>query len=142
MIYITNSEKETFELGKRLSDKVKKGDIFLVNGSLGAGKSVLIRGISSGLGINEPMPSPTFTIVNEYNAREKIYHFDLYRITDSFELFEIGFEEYLYSGGVIFIEWPDKAGDLLPVSKNCIKIDINIKDNNKREININWNDEK
>ncbi|HOJ64947.1 MAG TPA: tRNA (adenosine(37)-N6)-threonylcarbamoyltransferase complex ATPase subunit type 1 TsaE [Spirochaetota bacterium] len=142
MIYITNSEKETFELGKTIANKTKSGYIFLVNGELGVGKSVLIRGIAAGLGIQEPMPSPTFTIVNEYIGKEKIYHFDLYRINEPFELFEIGFEEYIYSNAVIFIEWPSKAGDLLPSSERCIRIDIKIKDNDKREIIIEGFNEK
>ena len=138
MLYITNSEKETFDLGKSLSEKAKEGDIFLVNGELGVGKSVLIRGMANGLGIKEAMPSPTFTIVNEYIGNSKIYHFDLYRIVEEFELFEIGFEEYIYSNAISFIEWPYKAGSLLPSMDKCIKIDIKIKDNNQREIKIEW----
>lgn len=138
MIYITNSEKETFEVGRSLASKVEKGDVFLVNGSLGVGKSVLIRGIASGLGIEEEMLSPSFTIVNEYNAKNKIYHFDFYRIREAFELFEIGFEEYIYSDAVSFIEWPYKAKDLLPSLNKCIKIEIKIVNNNKREIKIEW----
>ena len=104
MKFYSKSEKETFEFAKSIANRVKAGDIFLIKGPLGAGKSVFIRGISRGLGVNEPMPSPSFTIVNEYKGIFTIYHFDFYRINTPFELYEIGFEDYIYSNGVSFIE--------------------------------------
>jgi len=136
MTYYSNSETDTINIGREISGNVKSGDIFLINGDLGAGKSVLVRGIASGLGINTPMPSPTFTIVNDYKGKFLIYHFDLYRINDPFELYEIGFEDYIYSQGVTFIEWPSKAGELLP--ENAINIDIKFGNDNSRIIDIKW----
>jgi tRNA threonylcarbamoyladenosine biosynthesis protein TsaE len=136
MVFLSRSEKETFLFAKSLASKIKAGDVFLIEGPLGAGKSVFVRGLASGLGITEPMPSPTFTIINEYSGLFTIYHFDFYRLNDPFELYEIGFEEYIYSDGISLIEWPSKAGDLIP--ENGIKVNIKIK-NEAREIAITWN---
>lgn len=135
MRFISGSEKETFDLGYKVSKKAKAGDVFLLKGSLGVGKSVFVRGMARGLGINEPMPSPSFTILNEYKGKFHVYHFDFYRINDPFELFEIGFEEYINSEGISFIEWPEKAGDMIP--DEAILIQIKIIDD-KREISIKW----
>lgn len=135
MIFISSSEKETIEFAKSLAGKIKPGNIFLVEGSLGVGKSVFIRGVARGLGVIDSMPSPTFTIVNEYKGKYPIYHFDFYRINDPIELYEIGLEEYLYSDGVCFIEWPSKAGELLP--KDTINVKIGFI-NNKRKVEIKW----
>lgn len=134
-IFTSKTPDETFKIGLEISSQIKSGDIFLVNGGLGAGKSVLIRGIAKGLGVTEDLPSPTFTIVNEYSGKFKVYHFDLYRIDAPYELYEIGFEDYIYSDGVSFIEWPSKCGELLP--EEAIEIDINII-NGIREIVIKW----
>jgi tRNA threonylcarbamoyladenosine biosynthesis protein TsaE len=135
MKFISRSEKETFQYAKSLSEKIKPGNVFLIQGSLGAGKSVFIRGAARGLGVLDPMPSPTFTIVNEYIGKYPVYHFDFYRINDPVELFEIGFEDYIYSDGISFIEWPSKAGNLIP--DKCINVNIDFK-NNERVINIQW----
>ena len=135
MIYYSKSEEDTYNFAKTLADRVKEGDIFLIEGELGTGKSVFVRGLARALGVSEAMPSPTFTIVNEYKAKHLIYHFDFYRINDPFELYEIGFEDYIYSKGISFVEWPSKCGDLLP--KNAIKININFKGDG-REIIIEW----
>ena len=137
MDFLSHSEKETFQYAQKLADKVKPGDIFLMEGDLGAGKSVFVRGIARGLGVEEAMPSPTFTIINEYSGKMPLYHFDLYRINDPYELFEIGFEEYIYSNGVSFIEWPSKAEDLAP--ENAIIVTIKIHPDG-REIHIKWTD--
>ncbi|MCG8572729.1 MAG: tRNA (adenosine(37)-N6)-threonylcarbamoyltransferase complex ATPase subunit type 1 TsaE [Spirochaetes bacterium] len=137
MKYISKTEQETFEIGLKLADKIQKGNVFLLEGSLGAGKSVLIRGIAAGLGVEEAIPSPTFTLVNEYlTPNWQIFHFDFYRLNDPYELYEIGFEEYIYSEGITFIEWPSKGGDLIP--ENSIKINIQILAEGEREINIQW----
>ena len=135
MIFISKSEKETFEFAKNLSNKIKPGNIFLLEGNLGVGKSVFIRGAARGLGVIDPMPSPTFTIMNEYRGKFPVYHFDFYRINDPIELYEIGIEDYLYSNGVSFIEWPSKAGDLLPTKS--IEVKINFK-NSYRKVSIKW----
>lgn len=133
--YLSSSPEETELIGKKLAERIKSGDIFLLNGELGAGKSVLIRGFAQGLGVRELLPSPTFTLVNEYQGKFKIYHFDLYRLNDPFELYEIGFEEYIYSDGVSFIEWPSKCGSLFP--ETGVTIDILIQ-NEEREIIVEW----
>jgi len=135
MEYISKTEKDTFQFAYSLAEKVIPGDIFLLEGELGAGKSIFVRGIAKGLGVNEAMPSPTFTLVNEYSAKLPVYHFDFYRLSDPFELFEIGFEEYIYSNGVSFIEWPSKGGDLIPQKSIKVKIDIL---NDKRRITVTW----
>lgn len=141
MTYNSNSEDDTYKVGRELAGKVKPGDVFLVEGTLGAGKSVLIRGIAAGLGVDENMPSPTFTLVNEYATSREVplYHFDFYRLDDPFELYEIGFEDYVYSRGISFIEWPSKGGELIP--EQAIRIEVNIVDEEgqEREIKIEWN---
>ena len=136
MVYYSNSESETWAIGKLISEKIKPGDKILLDGDIGAGKSVLARGIAGGLGVTEAMPSPTFTLVNEYDAKYKIYHFDFYRLNDPYELYEIGFEEYVYSPGVSLIEWYSKGGELIP--NESILVSIKIDSGNKRKIEINW----
>ena len=104
MRVISSSEQETRELGKRMSQKVTPGTVISLRGSLGAGKTVFAKGFALGLGITEAMVSPTFTLVQEYDGRLKLYHFDVYRIGDIEEMDELGYEEYFYSEGVCLIE--------------------------------------
>ena len=136
-VFFSSSPEETENIGKMIAKKAKPGDIFLFEGSLGAGKSVLIRGMAAELGITEPLLSPTFTLVNEYLGKVKFYHFDLYRLDEPFELYEIGFEEYVYSDGISCIEWASKCGELLP--DESIKVDITL-ENEKRKITVVWKD--
>ena len=103
----TFSQEVTIEIGKALGRLLNTGDIVCINGDLGTGKTVFTNGIAKSLGIKEHITSPTFTIVNEYSGRVPFYHFDVYRISDSEEMFEIGFEEYLYGEGIVVIEWAD-----------------------------------
>lgn len=110
----TFSQEETIEIGKALGRLLNTGDIVCINGDLGTGKTVFTNGIAKSLGIKEHITSPTFTIVNEYSGRVPFYHFDVYRIADSEEMFEIGFEEYLYGEGIVVIEWADIIKDILP----------------------------
>lgn len=134
MKIITNSPEETMKLGFNIGQRVKKGDIINLNGDLGAGKTHLVKGIAKGLGIDEDITSPTFTIVNEYYGTVPLYHFDVYRINDIYELYELGFEEYIYGNGVSIIEWGNLILDVLP--KDVINIDIRIVGEDKREISI------
>ncbi|MCR4605848.1 MAG: tRNA (adenosine(37)-N6)-threonylcarbamoyltransferase complex ATPase subunit type 1 TsaE [Eubacterium sp.] len=90
------------------------GDILLLYGDLGVGKTVFAKGFAAGLGIDEPVTSPTFTLVHEYEGTKKLYHFDLYRIGDPDELYDIGYEEYFYSDGISLVEWPERLEDLKP----------------------------
>ncbi len=133
-VFFSKSEIDTFNLGLNLSKHIEPGVVIGLDGSLGAGKSVFIRGVLSGLGVKEAIPSPTFTLVNEYSALYKIYHFDLYRLNDPYELYEIGFEDYIYSDGISLIEWYNKAGDILP--EDIVKIKIRLISDNEREILI------
>lgn len=125
-VFRTKSPQETFDLGKKIAEKAYAGQIITLDGDLGCGKTVFTKGFASGLGIEEPVTSPTFTIVQEYlSGRIALYHFDVYRIDDPEEMFEVGFDEYLFGDGVCIIEWAEKIKDILPdgVLKIVIKKD-------------------
>lgn len=127
MIYETNSEKETFELGKNLGEQAKAGQIFCLNGDLGVGKTVFTQGFAKGLGIEENVNSPTFTIIQVYKeGRIPLYHFDVYRIGDPEEMYEIGYEEYFFGEGVCLIEWSKLIEELIPEEAINIEIDKNL----------------
>lgn len=115
MVFETNSAEETFELAYRIGIDAKAGDIFCLNGDLGVGKTVFAQGFAKGLGIEDCINSPTFTIVQEYTeGRIPFYHFDVYRIADADEMFEIGYEEYFFGEGVCLIEWAELIKELIP----------------------------
>lgn len=122
MIYETYSEEETRQLGKKLGLAAKGGELYCLNGDLGVGKTVFTKGFAEGLGIDEHITSPTFTIVNVYKGRLDFYHFDVYRIEDEDEMYEIGYEDYFFGDGVCLVEWAEKIPSLLPES--VINIDI------------------
>ena len=127
MIYETNSEKETFELGKNLGEQAKAGQIFCLNGDLGVGKTVFTQGFAKGLGIEENVNSPTFTIRQVYEeGRIPLYHFDVYRIGNPEEMYEIGYEEYFFGEGVCLIEWSKLIEELIPEEAINIEIDKNL----------------
>ena len=127
MIYETNSEKKTFELGKNLGEQAKAGQIFCLNGDLGVGKTVFTQGFAKGLGIEENVNSPTFTIIQVYEeGRIPLYHFDVYRIGDPEEMYEIGYEEYFFGEGVCLIEWSKLIDELIPEEAINIEIDKNL----------------
>lgn len=122
MEFICNTEKDTVKLGQKLSSIAKKGDVFALFGTLGMGKSVLSRAFVKKLTSANEVPSPTFTLVQVYEADDfDIYHFDLYRLKSPEEIFEIGMEEAIYEG-VCLIEWPEKMQGYLP--KNIFKVEI------------------
>ena len=125
MIYETNSEKETFELGKNLGEQAKAGQIFCLNGDLGVGKTVFTQGFAKGLGIEENVNSPTIIQVYE-EGRMPLYHFDVYRIGDPEEMYEIGYEEYFFGEGVCLIEWSKLIEELIPEEAINIEIDKNL----------------
>lgn len=111
----TFSAKETFEVGQRLGEAASPGEVYCLLGDLGVGKTVFTQGFARGLGIEEPVSSPTFTILQEYEeGRLPFYHFDVYRISDPEEMDEIGFDDYIYGSGVCLIEWADLIAELLP----------------------------
>ncbi len=125
MEIISNNLEDTFKIAKRLSSNFKKGDIIFLEGDLGAGKTAFVKGVVKAYGgdANE-VTSPTFTIVNEYHVGFKnIYHFDLYRINNPEELYNIGFEEYFYGQGICFVEWPERAMGLIDGKHKLIKIE-------------------
>lgn len=132
--YITSSQEETFDVGYELGKKAKKGDIFGLIGDLGTGKTILAKGIAKGLGINEEITSPTFTLLEVYEAAIPLYHFDLYRISDDSELENLFFEEYWYGDGVSVIEWAERAMKRLPNDIFIIKLEYTGK--NRRKITI------
>lgn len=120
----SNSAEETRKLGKQLAEELRPGDVILLEGPLGAGKSELARGIAAGLGVRERVTSPSFTILNVYvTGRCPLYHFDWYRLTDPEELYEMGMEEYLTGDGVALVEWPGQAAEALPADFLMIEIE-------------------
>jgi len=115
MEFETFSAEETFKLGEMTGGKLKPGTVVCLDGDLGVGKTVFVKGVAKGLGIKEPVVSPTFTILQEYReGRIPLYHFDVYRIEDPEEMYEIGFDDYLYGDGVCLIEWAKRVTELLP----------------------------
>lgn len=123
MEYYSNSVAETEELGAQLAARLRPGDVVAYTGDLGAGKTAFTRGIARGLGIPERVTSPTFTIVNEYEGgRLPLFHFDLYRLGDPEELFDIGWEDYLARGGVCAVEWSENVAGAL--EDEPIRVDI------------------
>ena len=115
MNFETFSAEETFKLGEMTGGKLKPGTVVCLDGDLGVGKTVFVKGVAKGLGIKEPVVSPTFTILQEYReGRIPLYHFDVYRIEDPEEMYEIGFDDYLYGDGVCLIEWAKRVTELLP----------------------------
>lgn len=131
-------EKDTFEAGRKLGLSCKRGDIVLLDGEMGAGKTVFTKGFGRGLGIDETISSPTFTILQIYEeGRIPLYHFDVYRIANIEEMDEIGYEDYFYGDGICLIEWAELISEILPL--DCIRINIlkNLqKGFNYRHINI------
>ncbi len=124
MIIETYSPEETFELGKKLGREAIPGQLYTLIGDLGVGKTVLTQGIARGLGIAEPICSPTFTIVQVYDeGRMPFYHFDVYRIGDIEEMEEIGYEDYFYGNGLTMIEWANLIEEILPESYRQITIE-------------------
>ena len=121
--YITNGPEETEALGRRLGQALTPGAVIAYTGDLGAGKTAFTRGLAQGLDIPHPVTSPTFTIVNEYEGgRLPLFHFDMYRLGSSDELFDIGWEDYLVRGGVCAVEWSENVDDVLEA--DTIRIDI------------------
>ena len=124
MIIETKNAKETYDLGKKIGSHAKAGEVYTLVGDLGVGKTVFTQGLAKGLGIEEPISSPTFTIVQVYDdGRLPFYHFDVYRIGDIEEMDEIGFEDYVYGDGVSLIEWANLIDEILPANRREITIE-------------------
>ena len=124
MVIETWSEKETYDLGYRIGKEAIEGQVYTLTGDLGAGKTAFTKGVAKGLGIDEAICSPTFTIVQIYEeGRLPFYHFDVYRIGDVAELDEIGYEDYVYGKGVVLIEWANLIEEVLPEKRTDILIE-------------------
>lgn len=120
---ILKSLKETEEFGIKLGSLLKKGDILCLNGDLGAGKTTMTKSIGLGLGVEEYITSPTFALINQYSGRLPLYHFDVYRLENAHELYDLGFDDYFYGNGVCIIEWADKIEKMIPKERMVIDIE-------------------
>jgi len=135
--FVSTSPELTMQAGEKLMTALGNGDIIALSGPLGAGKTCLIKGIAAGLGIDKgDVKSPSYTLVNEYFGSHPLFHFDLYRLKDSSELYGIGWDEYLMRDGIVVVEWGEKAEDQLPI--NRIQIDIEILNESERKIKIDF----
>ena len=133
MEHVTNSPSETEALGESLAGQLEPGTVIAFTGDLGAGKTAFVRGLARGLGVQERVTSPTFTIVNEYEGgRLPLFHFDMYRLGSADELFDIGWEDYLARGGVCAVEWSENVSDAL--DNDCLRVDIRRGENDGQRI--------
>lgn len=129
MVLETRSPKQTFQIGVRLGQKAKPGQVYTLTGELGVGKTVFTQGFAKGLGIDEPVSSPTFTIVQVYEGgRLPFYHFDVYRIGDVEEMDEIGYEDYVMGEGASLIEWANLIEEILPEKRTEIIIEKDLEE--------------
>ena len=143
MKIIAESVEQTILIGEKLGALVNSGDIVCLTGDLGTGKTHFVKGFAKGLNIHEYITSPTFTIVNEYQGRLKLYHFDVYRVDDPDEIHAIGFDEYIFSSAVSIIEWANFIEELIPAESirvNIVKVPI--KGDDYREIEISYKGER
>jgi tRNA threonylcarbamoyladenosine biosynthesis protein TsaE len=131
---ITNGPEETKKIGEEVGKLSRPGDLLAFHGELGAGKTCFIQGISQQLEVKDYVTSPSFTIINEYQGKIPIYHFDLFRLNNVEEILELGYEEYFYGEGLTVIEWAEKIEQLLP--KEHLRIEIKFKDHFKRTISF------
>lgn len=136
MILHTCSEEETERAGAELAASISPGSVVALYGDLGAGKTAFVRGIARGLGLDVRVSSPTFTIVNEYLGPVPLFHFDMYRINSSEELFDIGWDDYLERGGVCAVEWSENIDDAIP--EEAIRVTISKTDDTSRTIVIQF----
>lgn len=131
----THSAAETRAFGEQLAAELRPGDVVLLEGDLGAGKSELARGVARGLGVTETVTSPSFTILNVYESgRVPLYHFDWYRLESAEELFEMGMDEYLGGDGIALVEWPGRCPEALP--EKCLRIAIEQTGETERRITM------
>jgi len=137
----TNSAKETEELGRRLAKKLVGKDIIGLSGELGSGKTTFVKGLAAGLGIKKiEVSSPSFILMRKYKGRLPLYHFDLYRIKDSAEICDIGYEEFIFGDGVSAIEWADRMKPVLP--KGYLNIRFRFINQNKRLIKFSGSNQR
>jgi tRNA threonylcarbamoyladenosine biosynthesis protein TsaE len=133
--FLTRSEDETIELGKRFSTILGPGDVVALFGDLGSGKTKFVQGVCIGLGVSETVNSPTFIIMNKYKGRLTVYHFDFYRVKSVDEVIEIGFRDFIFNDAVSLIEWADVVYELLPSKRYDVYLRF-IDGEDEREIEI------
>jgi len=137
MLHISQSPEQTAKIAAEFAKTLQPGDVVTLNGDLGVGKTAFVQGLAKALGITDYISSPTFTIVNCYEAETPLYHFDVYRIADPEEMYEIGYEEYINGDGICIIEWAELIADILPEERYDVTIRKNYDvDENYREIEI------
>ena len=135
MVIRSGSEETTLQIGRCVGAHLREGDVVLLRGEMGAGKSVFCRGVARGVGVEGPVPSPTFTLLNIHEGtQKKLYHFDLYRLDDADALYEMGLNEYIGADGVTLIEWPQRLEDALPSPR--YEVYLERLDENRRSICI------
>ena len=137
MQFLSHSTQETEAIGEELAQKLRGGDVLAFTGSLGMGKTAFTRGLARGLGCRGRVTSPTFTIVNEYEGRTPLFHFDMYRLGSSDELFDIGWEDYLARGGVCAVEWSENVTEAM---EGAVSVTIDVLGENTRRITISGGD--
>lgn len=137
MIFHSDSPEKTIELGYALGKSLKKGDVLALQGTLAAGKTTITKGIAQGLGIDETVTSPTFTLISEYSGTIPLYHMDVYRLDSTEDFINLGVEELIYGDGICVVEWSEKVMETLP--KSAIIIRLEAEEGEKRIITVeNW----
>lgn len=136
MQFVSHSTQETEQFGEEVAKSLRGGDVLAFTGSLGMGKTAFTRGLARGLGCRGRVTSPTFTIVNEYDGKTPLFHFDMYRLGSSDELFDIGWDDYLARGGVCAVEWSERVSDALPDDTIYVDIARGVEDENTRTITV------
>ncbi len=141
MEFLSHSTAETEAAGEALARRLRPGTVLAYQGGLGMGKTAFTRGLARGLGCEDRVTSPTFTIVNEYEGRIPLFHFDMYRLPDADALFDIGWEDYLGRGGVCAVEWSERVEDALPEDTVWVRIRRSPENENWRIISVEGVDE-
>ena len=136
MQFVSHSTQETEQFGEEVAKSLRGGDVLAFTGSLGMGKTAFTRGLARGLGCRGRVTSPTFTIVNEYDGKTPLFHFDMYRLGSSDELFDIGWDDSLARGGVCAVEWSERVSDALPDDTIYVDIARGEEDENTRTITV------
>lgn len=136
MQFVSHSTQETEQFAEEVAKSLRGGDVLAFTGSLGMGKTAFTRGLARGLGCRGRVTSPTFTIVNEYDGKTPLFHFDMYRLGSSDELFDIGWDDYLARGGVCAVEWSERVSDALPDDTIYVDIARGEEDENTRTITV------
>ncbi|WP_304540221.1 tRNA (adenosine(37)-N6)-threonylcarbamoyltransferase complex ATPase subunit type 1 TsaE [Desulforamulus aquiferis] len=136
LVIKTNSPLETRALAEAMAKLLMPGDVICLNGDLGAGKTAFSQGVAAGLGVKAPVTSPTFTLINEYHGRMPIFHFDVYRLDGSEQMYDLGYEEYFYGEGICLIEWAERVQEVLPQERLDVFISRHEDSEDLREIKL------